>query len=807
MSNQIEAENHLKFGNDLYGQGNYIEACKEYQRATEKDPNYVYAYNNWGLALANLKKYDEAIEKYQKAIEKDPNYVDAYNNWGLALANLKKYDEAIKKYQKAIEKDPNYVKAYRNWGIALANLKKYDEAIEKYQKAIEKDPNYVKAYRNWGIALANLKKYDEAIEKYQKAIEKDPNYAPAYNGWGNVLYYLKRYDEAIEKYQKAIEKDSNYAPAYNGWGNVVYYLKRYDEAIEKYQKAIEKDPNYAYAYRNWGLVLRNLKRYEEAIEKYQKAIEKDPDYADAYNDLGIALANLKKYDEAIEKFQKTIEKDPNYAYAYNNWGLVLTNLKRYEEAIEKFQKTIEKDPNFAYAYHNIAYCLLRQGKYKASLEEWEKARQAYEKTKQKAKDSNNADHFLYYGSVLYEVFGELNEAEEVYKEGLRLDPNDIGILTGLVNLYLEKKDEVMDEKTTVYWHPEKKDEDTEKMSIAYWKAREYYKKAEGILKDQLKKAADTRTCLQLGELQLTMLTTKEEYTEAEDNLKKALEGDKESPTPYADLGVLYSRKEEFKKAVEYFEAAFRQDPDDFTIRSNMAEAYLKLEKLEKAEAEYKKILGITPYHVESHVGLGEVYTAMGTKTKDVDMYDQAITHFTEAVKIAQSGNSSKRLKKKELAVIFYSSGYARVKLYEASTIRDKDESLLYQALDNFKKCFDNDPDHHNARRAKEKLEKRLSRFSPQRLIEKVGPWLISVLSLIILILSQGSFFFGKPLFIYGPNKSITEGYYVLLTLGSLIFMVAGLSLPQLLKLKVAGIELEKSSVEQITTPSTLGISK
>jgi hypothetical protein len=51
------------------------------------------------------------------------------------------------------------------------------------------------------------------------------------------------------------------------------------------------------------------------------------------------------------------------------------------------------------------------------------------------------------------------------------------------------------------------------------------------------------------------------------------------------------------------------------------------------------------------------------------------------------------------------------------------------------------------------------------------------------------------------------GTYALLTFGSLIFMVAGLYLPQILKLKVAGIELEKSSVNQITISGTLGISK
>jgi hypothetical protein len=72
---------------------------------------------------------------------------------------------------------------------------------------------------------------------------------------------------------------------------------------------------------------------------------------------------------------------------------------------------------------------------------------------------------------------------------------------------------------------------------------------------------------------------------------------------------------------------------------------------------------------------------------------------------------------------------------------------------------------------------------------------------LVFILTQSSFFFGRPI------TSIDAGYHSLLTVGALIFMVAGLYLPQLLKLKVAGIELEKRVVDQITTSGTLGISK
>ena len=165
-----------------------------------------------------------------------------------------------------------------------------------------------------------------------------------------------------------------------------------------------------------------------------------------------------------------------------------------------------------------------------------------------------------------------------------------------------------------------------------------------------------------------------------------------------------------------------------------------------------------------------------------------------------NGDGSKRLTDKEHAAVLYSRAYARVKLYEVDKA-GKDENQLQLAKEDFAECFHKDSDNHKAKRAEEKLKQRLTRSSSQWLAERIGPWLIVILSATIFMLSQASFFFGKP------SVSLDPGYYAILTFGALIFMVAGIYLPQILKLKIAGIELEKSAVDQIKTQGSLGISK
>jgi len=612
---------------------------------------------------------------------------------------------------------------------------------------------------------------------------------------------------------------------------------RYDEAKAEFEKAVSLNAKDAGSWNGLGRVAYAQQRYEDAEQAFRRATELKSDEAAHHRNLGLALGNLKKIEEAITEYRKATEVNEEYADAFLDWGNGLADLGRYDEAIERYREAADADPSLAYAYHNMAHYLFWQGKYEAGRKEWNRAREVYEQNKKDRKMFVNPEDFQYLGGVLHDVFSELDEAEAIYKEGLQLNPDHLGILSGLVSLYLDKKDQDGDEESGTggvegdaknaagYWRlreaykkavailknklkkakeeTQRRDANNEKRTTGFWRASEAFKKAGGILNEQLKQADEALTYLQLGQLQLKM----GECDESEKNLRMALKRDEESKEARLSLGIVYMRKEDFKKAAKQFEAVIRMGPDDLTARSNLAEAYLKAGLVEKAESEYKRILGITPYHVESHIGLGETYTAMGD-AGDGDMYDLAIGHFTQGMNIGRSEKGSKRLGKKESAAVLYSRGYARVKLYESQRTRS-DESLLRAALEDFKDCCRKyDPDHHKARRASEKIEKRMSRFSSERMAEKVGPLVISVLSFWIFLATQGGFFFVKP--------RVMEIYqYALLSFGSLIFMVAGLYLPQILKLKVGGIELEKSSVDQISgagvgvrgDTGTLGIGK
>lgn len=82
----------------------------------------------------------------------------------------------------------------------------------------------------------------------------------------------------------------------------------------------------------------------------------------------------------------------------------------------------------------------------------------------------------------------------------------------------------------------------------------------------------------------------------------------------------------------------------------------------------------------------------------------------------------------------------------------------------------------------------------------------------MFLLAQLDFFFHETslrgLFWLPAQSAVTNATtYISLTFGALLFMVAALCLPNLRKLRVPGIELEKASVDRVSAPSTVDISR
>ncbi|NTV92999.1 MAG: tetratricopeptide repeat protein, partial [Chlorobiaceae bacterium] len=499
-----------------------------------------------------------------------------------------------------------------------------------------------------------------------------------------------------------------------------------------------------------------------------------------------------------------------------------------DEARDHYEKAIDINPKSAltcYACHNLTEILWIQGKYDEGRFAWERALQIYEQRAREEEQNENADFFLYYGAGIIRYARDLQtargEAIDVFRRGLAIDQKHTGILAATITTALDWLNEPCNEgndvsqsvntflattvKTMFDWlnGPRNEGKDVSQSVVTFHKVREYFKRAESVLKERLNTVERQENIIietkqELGNLYVIM----EEYDKAETELTEVCKKNSESSAAHTYLGVLYFRKGDYGKAKQCFERARRIDRDDLNLWSNLAEVYLKinpkeLTQIEKAECEFKKILKAAHDHIDSLIGLGEVFVSKA-EAGDEDFYDGAIKYYNQAIELAEKSQGSKLLTNREKASLHYSLGYARVMFYEASRPL-ANESMLKEARKDFKKSVRENPEHYKAQMALEKLEKRLGRFSRSLFSEKLSAWLVVMLSTFVFVMAQWS--------VIHDIKAINGLAYSGLTFGSLIFIVVGLYLPSIQKLKGAGIELEKSTTTHISGPSSIKIAK
>lgn len=98
--------------------------------------------------------FNKANEAYAKAMELKPDDAAYHNNYGLALAKMKKFTEAQAELEKAATLDPpNAGKYFYNLGAVLVNTGNIEPAGIAFKKAIDADPNYADAQYQYGVYL------------------------------------------------------------------------------------------------------------------------------------------------------------------------------------------------------------------------------------------------------------------------------------------------------------------------------------------------------------------------------------------------------------------------------------------------------------------------------------------------------------------------------------------------------------------------------------------------------------------------------------------------------------------------------
>ena len=131
--------------------GRYKEAIIELEKKSIDFPDNPSIYYFLGKAYEKENNVVESLKNYNIATEVDPNYAKPYMAIALLKGKQNQLNETVDYLNKAILADPNYAKAFSNRGVAKGALSDNKGAISDFNEAISLNPLMPEAYVNRGI--------------------------------------------------------------------------------------------------------------------------------------------------------------------------------------------------------------------------------------------------------------------------------------------------------------------------------------------------------------------------------------------------------------------------------------------------------------------------------------------------------------------------------------------------------------------------------------------------------------------------------------------------------------------------------
>ena len=235
-------------------------ACRvvRHNLANETEQDDAWAYNLWGLILADYGYERKAIQRFKQAIELRRDFVQPLSNWGLTILNGQEKTEpdlllAEEKLRHALKLESGFPLAHINLALLLANKaatgpdgdkslsdQELAQALSQLERAIQLDPRSPDGHIAKGMLLGSyggINYQPEAISGFRRALELDPNNAKAYFGWGMI--YRKQGDSsaAMEMFRQAVAYDIDFSEAWAAWASALLAQKRPEAATARMKVA------------------------------------------------------------------------------------------------------------------------------------------------------------------------------------------------------------------------------------------------------------------------------------------------------------------------------------------------------------------------------------------------------------------------------------------------------------------------------------------------------------------------------------------------------------------------------------------
>lgn len=312
-------------------------------------------------------------------------------------------------------------KSIENYELALNALDKAEVAAKDNQE------NKAVVYFEKGKNLAALKRYKEAENNYNRVLEWSPEKIEVLEALYEIYYEDKNYDAAILLVEKLILQDSDYK---EDLANLYHRTKQYDKALVILDEIDEDwgESNYRNALRSQ--IYRVTGNTSQAISKLEKKIDKNPKSEQEYLNLIFLYSEEGNSEKAFEIAKELIKQMPNsqlvhfalYKYYLEDGesekAIKSMNIIFSSNQIERKSKNRVLEDFLSFAKNNPSYKTKIDGLITNGL---------------KGGDSQT---YLLLGDF-YLLEGDKEKSLNFYKEGIKSDSDNFGLLKNTILLQIE----------------------------------------------------------------------------------------------------------------------------------------------------------------------------------------------------------------------------------------------------------------------------------------------------------------------------------------------------------------------------------
>ncbi len=292
------------------------------------------------------------------------------------------------------------------------------------------------------------------------------------------------------------------------------------------------------------------------------------------------LHSQNRLDEAEKIYQQLIEISSDDVNLLNLYGVLCLSKGKTKQAIELLSKAVILKES-AYIISNLAKAYLYNGESENAVKLFNKALE-YEKN----------DDIYYSLGIAYKAIGNLDNAILAYKSALKIKPDKFNCAYNLFNIYkdLSRTDEAVE------------------------------------LLEKFPENEEAMVGLS------SLFEEKKEYKKAIEKLEKAVYINKNEPSYYYNLGVMYSYIESFEKAKNNYIRALKLKPDYVQALVNLC-SISKKDNKEEALKYILKAYEISPNEENVVLNLAEIYKNLGQNSKSIDILTKFISNKNDSADV------------------------------------------------------------------------------------------------------------------------------------------------------------------------------